>query len=36
NTPIVTRVVKQVVETIHMRAKVLQRDSKAIQEYLTQ
>ncbi|CAF3332001.1 unnamed protein product [Rotaria socialis] len=36
NTPIVTRAVKQVIETIHMRAKVLQRDSKAIQEYLTQ
>ncbi|CAF0907973.1 unnamed protein product [Rotaria sordida] len=36
NTPVVTRAVKQVIETIHMRVKVIQRDSKAIQEYLTQ
>jgi len=36
NTPVVTRAVKQVVETINMRANVLQRDSKAIEEYLTQ
>ncbi|CAF4010185.1 unnamed protein product, partial [Rotaria sp. Silwood2] len=35
NTPIVTRAVKQVLETIHMRVKVLQRDAKAIEEYLT-
>lgn len=34
NTPIVTRVVKQVIETIHMRSQVLKRDSKAIEEYL--
>ncbi|CAF3739140.1 unnamed protein product [Adineta steineri] len=36
NTPIVTRAVKQVVETIQMRSKVLKRDSKAIEEYLSQ
>ncbi|UJR20817.1 hypothetical protein I4U23_023929 [Adineta vaga] len=36
NTPIVTRAIKQIVETIHMRAKVLERDSSAIEEYLTQ
>ncbi|CAF1586185.1 unnamed protein product [Adineta ricciae] len=36
NTPVVTRAVKQVVETICMRAKILQRDSKMIKEYLKQ
>jgi len=34
NTPIVTRAVKQVIETIHIRCQVLKRDSKAIEEYL--
>lgn len=34
NTPIVSRAVKQVIETIHMRAQVLKRDSKAIEDYL--
>lgn len=36
NTPIVTRPVKKVLETIHMRSQVLKRDSKAIEEYLKQ
>lgn len=36
DTPIVKRSVQQVVETVNMRAKVLQRDSKAIAEYLAQ
>jgi acetoacetate decarboxylase len=36
NTPIVTRPVKQVLETIHMRSQVLKRDAKAIEEYLKQ
>ncbi|CAF2647758.1 unnamed protein product [Rotaria sp. Silwood2] len=36
NTPIVTRPVKKVLETIHMRSEVLKRDSKAIEEYLKQ
>jgi len=36
NTPIVTRPVNKVVETIHMRSQVLKRDSKAIEEYLKQ
>ncbi|CAF3150580.1 unnamed protein product [Rotaria sp. Silwood2] len=36
NTPIVTRAIKQILETIYMRIKVLQRDSKAIEEYLTE
>ncbi|CAF4536140.1 unnamed protein product [Rotaria sp. Silwood1] len=36
HTPIVTRAVKQALETIHMRVKVLQRDSKAIEKYLTE
>ncbi|CAF1025971.1 unnamed protein product [Adineta ricciae] len=36
NTAIVTRAVKQVAETIRMRADVMKRDSKAIAEYLTQ
>jgi len=36
NTPIVARPVKKVLETIHMRTKVLKRDSKAIEEYLNQ
>ncbi|CAF4602604.1 unnamed protein product [Rotaria sp. Silwood1] len=34
DTPIVKRAVKQVLEKIYMRVKVLQRDSKAIEEYL--
>ncbi len=34
HTPVVTRAVKQVIETIHMRSEVLKRDSKAIEEYL--
>lgn len=34
HTPIVSRAVKQVVETIRMRSQVLQRDSKAIEDYL--
>ncbi|CAF1027461.1 unnamed protein product [Adineta steineri] len=33
NISTVTRAVKQVVETIHMRSRVLKRDSKAIEEY---
>jgi len=36
NTPIVARPVKKVLETIHMRAEVLKRDSKAIEEFLRQ
>ena len=36
NTPIVSRAVKQAMETIHMRTQVLKRDSKAIQTYLKQ
>jgi len=36
NTPIVARPVKKVLETIHMRAEVLKRDSKAIEGYLKQ
>jgi hypothetical protein len=36
NTPLVARPVKKVLETIHMRAEVLKRDSKAIEEYLKQ
>ena len=36
NTPLVTRPVKKVVETINMRSQVLKRDSKAIEEYLSQ
>ena len=36
NTPIVTRTVKKALETIHMRAEVLQRDSKAIEDFLKQ
>jgi len=36
NTPIVTRPVKKVLETIHMRSQVVKRDSKAIEEYLKQ
>ncbi|CAF0864205.1 unnamed protein product [Adineta steineri] len=36
NTSTVIRAVKQVVETIHMRSRVLKRDSKAIEEYLSQ
>ncbi|CAF4324117.1 unnamed protein product [Adineta steineri] len=36
NTSTVTRAVKQVVETIQMRSEVLKRDSKAIEEYLSQ
>lgn len=34
NTPIVSRAVKQTVETILMRHQILHRDSKAIEEYL--
>lgn len=34
NTPIVSRAVKQVIETIHMRSQVLKRDSQAIGDYL--
>lgn len=34
NTPIVSRAVKQTVETIHMRHQILKRDSKYIEEYL--
>lgn len=34
STPIVSRAVKQVIETIRMRSQVLQRDSKAIEDYL--
>ncbi|CAF0829122.1 unnamed protein product [Didymodactylos carnosus] len=33
NTPIVTRPINKVVETIHMRSEVLKRDSKAIEEF---
>jgi len=36
NTPLVARPVKKVLETIHMRAEVLKRDSKAIEKYLKQ
>lgn len=36
NTAIVTRPVKKVLETIHMRSEVLKRDSKAIEAYLKQ
>ena len=34
NTPIVTRPVKKVLETIHMRSEVLKRDSKEIEAHL--
>jgi hypothetical protein len=34
NTPIVTRAVKQAIETIHMRSEILKRDSNAIEHYL--
>ncbi|CAF4080772.1 unnamed protein product, partial [Adineta steineri] len=36
NTSTVTLAVKQVIETIQMRSNVLKRDSKAIEEYLSQ
>ncbi|CAF1136012.1 unnamed protein product [Adineta steineri] len=36
NTPIITRPVKKVLETIHMHSEVLKRDSKAIEEFLKQ
>lgn len=36
NMPILGRPIKKVLETINMRSKILERDSQAIKEYLTQ